>query len=106
MTEFGLDDVGGILKLTVKEDGAITGKNISDATLIRYLIKKPDEVTAVVTAGFDTNGTNGKVAYAFIANDLDLIGLYEVQVEVTTPSYTATSSSYLFTVRDTLTVTI
>jgi len=104
MTEFGLDDVGNILRLTVKENDAV--KDISSATALKYRMKKPDETVVELTAAFDTNGTNGKVIYTFIADDLDLVGLYEIQVKVTSATWTGITSSYFFTVRDTLTVTV
>lgn len=106
MTEFGLNDVGNILLLTIKEEGETVGKNIQSATAITYLMKKPDETVSELTAAFDTNGTDGKVTYTYIAGDLDQVGLYEIQVKVVSVTWTGISSSYFFTVRDTLTVTI
>ena len=104
MTEFGLGDEGNILRLTVKENDI--AKDIQTASAVTYKIKKPDETVVEVTASFDTNGTNGKVIYAFVTGDLNMLGLYEVQVKIVTSTWIGTTSSYLFTVRDTLTVTI
>ena len=104
MTEFGLDDVGGILILTVKENGV--AKDISTASVINYFIKDPHEVTTKKLAAFNTDGTDGKVKYTFVATDLDLEGQYEVQVLIITPTWTGKSSSYKFRVRDTLEVTV
>ena len=105
MTEFGLDDVGNILRLTVKTEDD-EAKNIAGASALTYLLKKPDETVVELTASFDTNGTDGKVIYAFVAGDLDLVGLYEVQVKIVTATWTGITSSYFFTVRDTLVVTV
>jgi len=104
MTEFGLNDIGNILRLTILEDGV--AKDIQLATAKTYLIKKPDETVSEVNAVFDTNGSNGKVIYTFVTGDLDQVGLYEVQVKIVTASWTGISSSYSFLVRDTLTVTV
>jgi len=105
MTEFGLNDLGNILRLTVNTADN-EAKNISAATAITYLLKKPDETVSSLTAAFDTNGTNGKVIYTFIAGNLDQVGLYEVQVKIVTATWTGITSSYLFTVRNTLVVTV
>ena len=104
MTEFGLNDTGGILILTLIEDGV--AKSITTASAISYLIKDPNQIVVTKTAGFNTDGSDGKVKYTFVAGDLDIVGLYEVQVNVITPTWTGTSSSYKFKVRKTLEVTI
>ncbi len=104
MTEFGLNDIGNTLILTVEENDV--AKDISDATAITYLVKKPDEITIEVTAAFNTTGVDGKVVYTFIATNLDQVGLYDIQVKIVSPTWTGISSSYLFTVRDTLVVTV
>ena len=104
MTEYGLDDIGNILVLTVLEDDV--AKDLSAATVKEYFIKKPNEIVSKVTAAFNTDGIDGKLTYTFIAGDLDIIGQYEVQIAITSPTWTGKSSSYHFLVRDTLVVTI
>ena len=104
MTEFGLGDIGNTLILTVLEDDV--AKNISNATTKEYFIKRPNEVGVKVIAAFNTTGVDGKLRYIFIAGDLDIVGLYEVQVSLVTPNWTGKSSSFFFTVRETLSVTI
>lgn len=104
MNEFGKGDIGNTLILTVLEDDI--AKDISNATVKEYFIKRPNEIIVKVTAIFNTNGSDGKLKYVFIANDLDFIGLYEVQVSLVTPLWTGKSSSYFFIVRDTLSVTV
>ena len=104
MTEFGLSDVGNILILTVMEDDV--AKDISDATVKEYFIKRPNEITVKVTASFNTDGTDGKLKYVFVATDLDFVGLYEVQVSLETPLWDGKSTSYFFTVRETLSFVI
>lgn len=104
MTEFGLNVIGSILILTVKEDDE--PKDISNATVKEYFIKKPDETVFSVTATFNTDGTNGQLKYVFIVDQLDQIGQYEVQVSLESPTWSDKSSSYFFLVRDTLVVTV
>lgn len=104
MNEFGKGDIGNILILTVLEDDVV--KDISNATTKEYFIKRPNEIGVKVTAIFNTNGVDGKLKYVFISGDLDIVGLYEVQVSLITPLWTGKSSSYFFTVRDTLSVTV
>lgn len=104
MTEFGLGDIGNTLILTVLEDDV--AKDISNATTKEYFIKRPNEVGVKVTVPFNTTGADGKLRYIFIAGDLDIVGLYEVQVSLVTPLWTGKSSSFFFTVRETLSVTV
>ena len=104
MTEFGLGDVGNTLILTVLEDEI--AKDISTATVKEYFIKRPNEISVKVTVPFNTDGTDGKLRYIFAAGDLDIVGLYEVQVSLETPLWDGKSSSFFFTVRETLSVTI
>ena len=104
MTEFGLGDIGNTLILTVLEDDV--AKDISNASTKEYFIKRPNEVGVKVTTPFNTNGSDGKLKYVFIAGDLDIVGLYEVQVSLVTPLWTGKSSSFFFTVRETLSVTV
>jgi len=104
MTEFGVGDIGNILILTVLENDV--AKDISNATTKEYFIKRPNEVSVKVTAAFNSTGADGKLKYVFIATDLDIVGLYEVQVSLVTPSWSGKSSSFFFTVRETLSVTV
>ena len=104
MTEFGLNATGNTLILTALEtvDSIEQAKDVSAATTLTFLIKKPDEVVISVTASFNTDGTDGKLIYAFVTGDLPLEGLYEVQIALVTPTWSDKSTSYFFTVRDTL----
>ena len=104
MTEFGKGDIGNILILTVLEDDVF--KDISNATTKEYFIKRPNEIIVKVTVPFNTDGTDGKLKYVFVSGDLDFVGLYEVQVFLITPLWKGKSSSFLFTVRETLSVNV
>ena len=79
------NDTGPPIKDTLETDGSaddLTGATVaftlwdpSDGTV------KIDENTSNVT--FTTDGSDGKVEYEFAADDLDTVGVYAVEWEVT-----------------------
>jgi len=106
MKEFGLNDVGGTLVLTIWSSSAKTSvKDISAATAIAYVIRKPDETVVEVVAALYTDGLDGQVKYTFIAGDLDQEEVYDVQVKLDGTPWAGQSSSYQFRVRETHTAT-
>jgi hypothetical protein len=79
-------DYGGVLRITVKEDGAV--KDISGFTTAKQLrLIKPDRTTeTTVTATFTTDGTDGKLQYTIPSGFLTHKGHYRVQVLLTSGS--------------------
>jgi hypothetical protein len=85
MSQSRKDDFGATVTVTVSDanDDAI---DISSATVRQFIIKKPDGTLLTKTAGFVTDGQDGKLQYTFISGDLDTQGPYHLQARVTDSS--------------------
>lgn len=79
-TDMHVGDIGTVLEVTLYDSGVVV--DISSATVKQFIFKKPDRTTATKAASFSTNGTDGKLRYTTIANDLDIAGDWELQVYV------------------------
>jgi len=88
-----VNDIGTQIILTVLEDGA--AYDISSATTLQIIIKKPDTTTLTKTASFFTDGTDGKMVYISVSGDFDVPGYYKIQGKVIiggSTFYTTTST--------------
>ncbi len=77
-------DVGVLLEMTVCEDGvpiSVVGMTLVDA----LRLQKPDvEQTGTdYTVSFKTDGADGIVQYTTVTDDLDLPGIWHLQLTVT-----------------------
>lgn len=79
--EIHVDDIGTKFSITIK-DGDNT-VDLSTASVITLIFKKPDDEVISRVASFTTNGTDGKVYYDIIHGDLDEAGYYKLQAKVT-----------------------
>lgn len=94
-------DVGTIFEITsVDPDGAAV--DISAATVKKFHFKRPDGTTLTKTAVFTSDGSDGKLRYTTVADDLNQPGTWQVQVHVEAPSYTWHSSVAIFQVKPNL----
>ncbi len=78
--EIHVGDVGTAFERTITE-GA-TAVNISSATLMQLVFRKPDGTTMTKTAVWTTTGTDGKLRYVTIAGDLSVAGQWGLQAYV------------------------
>jgi hypothetical protein len=77
-----LNDIGTIFELTiVDQDEAVV--DISSATTKEIVFLKSDGTTLTKTASLVNTGTDGKMKYASIAGDLDVVGNWSAQGVVT-----------------------
>lgn len=88
--------IGLVIELTVKEKNEATGLydivDISSATVKNFYIKKPDKTIVIKTADFVTDGSDGKLKYVTIANDLDMRGLWYIQAYINSPGFNGRST--------------
>jgi hypothetical protein len=77
MLKFKLGAVGVAIE-------ADLGDDVSDATGITFYFVKPDGEVISRTGTFSDDGADGLVRYVTIANDLDDVGNWRVQVKITT----------------------
>lgn len=96
MTDIFIGDIGTIFRATVKDNGV--ARDISSATLRQLIFQKPDETTVTKTATLTTDGTDGKMQYTTILNDLDQAGRWVVQGYIETPAGKWHTDFYRFTV--------
>lgn len=90
------EDIGTIFEITVKENDSIV--DISTATTKEFHFKKPSGEILSKPADFVTNGTDGKLKYSTIANDLDENGKWLIQVYLVLSSGTWSSDIINFMV--------
>ena len=74
------DDIGTKLLVTVTDDGSAV--DISSASSLQILIKKPDGTLLTRTAVLDSSGSDGKMYYITVSGDLDAAGHYKLQGKV------------------------
>ena len=78
--EIHLNDIGTQFLLTIKDGSATV--DISTASTKQIIIKKPSATKITATATFSTNGSDGKIYYSTVADDLDETGSYKLQGKV------------------------
>ncbi len=96
-SEIHVGDVGTQLIMTVKDDGAVV--NISSASDLDVIIRKPDGVSYSKTGTLYTDGTDGKMSYTSITGDFADAGNYKIQGKVVLGSgtyYTSISHFKVF----------
>ncbi|MEE9593247.1 MAG: hypothetical protein V3W28_06685 [Thermoplasmata archaeon] len=93
-----LDDVGTIIRLTIT-DTAGTAIDVSSATTQEIILRKPDGTVVTKTSVFTTDGTDGKIEYVTIADDLDAVGSWQAQANIVLPSEAWRSAVASFRVR-------
>jgi len=80
-SEVHVNDIGTQFIVTVKDDGVV--QDISTATNLILIFKKPDQTTSNKTATLYTDGTDGKMTYTSVSGDLNQAGNYKIQGKVT-----------------------
>jgi len=83
------NDVGTIIELS-------TGVDLTNATVLKMKIKKPDGTILTPTATVYGDPTDGKIRYSVVAGDLDLVGDYYVAsyVEFGTEKFTGETAKF------------
>ena len=76
--EIHVGDVGTILERTVTDGGVAV--DISTASVRQFILRKPSGAAATKTAAFSTDGSDGKLRYVTVADDLDQAGQWSLQV--------------------------
>jgi hypothetical protein len=100
-SEIHVDDIGTEFRCTMYDDSTIV--DISSATTLELIFKKPDNTTFTRTAELYTDGTDGKLTYSSIEGDIDSAGQWNLQVKLILTDGTWYSDIYKFTVYENLT---
>ena len=93
-SQIHVGDIGTTLIVTILEDGSVV--DISSASSLQIIIKKPDATTLTKTGVFTTDGTDGKMQYVSIAGDFDQSGNYRIQgkVNLTSGNYSSSDGAF------------
>ena len=91
--EIHLGDIGTELVFTINEcvAGVDTAVDVSTATAKQIKLVKPSGASILDDAAFVTDGTDGKIKYTTLLNDLDEIGKWYAQAIIT---FSATKKWY------------
>lgn len=82
--EIHVGDVGTVLERTVTDNGVVV--NISSATVRQFKLRKPSGAVLTKTAMFSSDGSDGKLRYTTIADDIDQAGQWSLQVYLEMPT--------------------
>lgn len=80
-TQIHVNDVNVVFNGSIEEDCVVV--DISAATNLQFIFKKPDGSSLTKTAVFTTDGTDGAINYSTIAGDLSEAGVWSIQAVVT-----------------------
>jgi hypothetical protein len=87
---------GFVIELTIMNNGK--PMDISSAQSTLMIFQDPSGITTQKTAVFSTDGTNGKIRYVTVDDDLSLSGNYQIQAFIVLPTfsgYSGTGSFYV-----------
>jgi len=85
-SEIHVNDIGTRFLVTIKDDGTVV--DVSGATLLQIIFRKPSDTVMTKTGTLMTDGTDGQIYYDAILGDLDEVGNYKIQGKVTITSGT------------------
>ena len=75
--EIHVDDIGTTIQLTFLDGTSVV--DISGASTKEIWIQDPDGLTAKKAGTYSSDGTDGKLYYDTVADDLDQAGIWYVQ---------------------------
>ena len=79
--EIHKNDIGTKFLVTIYDGSSAV--NVTSATSTKQIIfTKPSGTKMTKSASFNNDGTDGKIYYTSVADDLDEIGTYEIQGKV------------------------
>jgi len=84
-----VNDYGTTLKVLVKDidsNGNSAAEDVSAATTLNIILKKPDGTKLTKTASFSSDGTDGYIQYVTEEGDIDTVGDWELQAYIVEPS--------------------
>lgn len=97
MNNIHVGDVGTAFLVTIKDENSNI-VDISTATTKQFYFKKPDGTTVTKSASLFTDGTDGKMVYYTISNDLNISGKWTLQAHIVTTTTDFKTDVYNFIV--------
>jgi len=90
------NDIGTIFRVTVKDGSSAV--DLSGATALNFLFKRPNGTSIQRTAVYYTDGTDGIIQYVTVSGDLNQDGRWRLQAHVTLVAGSWYSDIYEFDV--------
>lgn len=84
--ELRKEDIGSVIELIIKVNDVAL--DISQAITKQIVLKNPAGTSVTKTAVFSGDGTDGKLRYVTVTNDLASAGLWQAQAKIVLPSGT------------------
>lgn len=84
MSEIHLNDVGTSFEITLQDDETIV--DVSNASVMEIIFKKPSGTVSVKPATHLTDGTDGVIRYISEVDFLNELDEWEIQARVTLPT--------------------
>lgn len=84
-----VNDIGTVFRVTVYDTtstGSTETADISDATTLKFIFRRPDDTTFERSAAFTSDGTDGIIQYATVDGDLNQSGSWSLQGYIVTPN--------------------
>lgn len=95
--EIHLDDIGTVFEITLMDGD--DAEDVSSATVTKDIIfRKPGGTKVTQAASFTTDGTDGKIEYTSVADDLDEVGAWNIQAYLILTDWTGHSDVGNFTI--------
>lgn len=89
-----VSDIGTEFRVTITDEG--TAVDISSATTLQMIFKKPSGETLTVDADLYTDGTDGIIFYNTVDGDIDESGIWKLQtyIVIGAASYSSTIGNF------------
>ncbi len=78
--EVHVGDIGTVFEVTIKDNTSVV--DISSATTMQIIFRKPDGSRLEKTATLTNSGVDGKMEYTSVSGDLDRHGSWKLQGRV------------------------
>lgn len=101
MEDVQVNSYGWNLDLSILDDQQAP-VDVSAATSIQFVLKKPDATKIVVSAGFVSDGSDGKVRHEVVQGEITQVGTWRVQAHIITPTQDLWSTVAQFSVKGNL----
>lgn len=96
-------DSGVQFVCTIVDEQSGLPLNLSGAADIYFIFKQPNESNYIVSGSLLNDGSDGKITYTSQSTDLQVAGIWQVQVAYTIGTYTKLTNSQSFIVEPNLT---
>jgi len=102
--EVHYNDIGTVFLVTVNDcvSGSATALDLSSASTLQIILKSPSGTAKTKSALLYTDGTDGKIQYTTVDGDLDEVGTWRIQANVTISGATHRSNVTSFKVYENL----